>query len=105
MRPLCPAHYSVSPAILTSGNWQVGEGSQGGGSREEKRGRKKEGGVSGRESERWEGLNQWGDWQRVGRRRGEENQGGGGGAPLGRLHQECEDKRRNAGSQPGLQPY
>ena len=26
--PLCPAHYSVSPAILTSGNWQVGEGSQ-----------------------------------------------------------------------------
>ena len=25
--PLCPAHYSVSPAILTSGNWQVGEGS------------------------------------------------------------------------------
>ena len=76
-----------------------------GGSREEKRGRKKERGVSGRESERWEGLNQWGDWQRVGRRRGEENQGGGGGAPLGRLHQECEDKRRNAGSQPGLQPY
>ena len=53
--PLCPAHYSVSPAILTSGNWQVGEGSQCWGGR--RKGRRR--GVRGREwgrAEPMEGL-------------------------------------------------
>ena len=86
--PLCLAHYSVSPAILTSGNWQVGEGGASGeaaGRRkgEEKR-RKGKGGEKmkkggekkkrcegkGRGRVNKEGPNQWRDWQRVVRRRG-----------------------------------
>ena len=81
--PLCLAHYSVSPAILTSGNWQVGEGGASGeaagrrkgrkgkggkGKGEEKRKRGVRGGERGRVNK--EGPNQWRDWQRVVRRRG-----------------------------------
>ena len=80
--PLCLAHYSVSPAILTSGNWQVGEGGASGeaaGRRKgEEKGEKEKGeekrkrGVRGRGRGRVnkEGPNQWRDWQRVVRRRG-----------------------------------
>ena len=107
VEPLCRAHYSVSPSpILTSGNWQVGAGSQSGGGKGEK-GRKGKmlrdgGGVA----EPMEG------WQRVGR--------GGvigeNGVPLRLRGGEVdlsETSPRNArtrrggmqAARPGLQPY
>ena len=58
VEPLCRAHYSVSPSpILTSGNWQVGAGSQPGEEKEKKGGKGKCRGTVG------EWQNQW----RVGR--------------------------------------
>ena len=114
--PLCLAHYSVSPAILTSGNWQVGEGEPVGRRQGGEKGRKREKRKKGRKKgkEVW-GEGEGGGWIRRGRTNGGIGRGlsGGGGeenqeegrSPLGllarvaRVHKECEDKRlRNAGS-------
>ena len=62
VEPLCRAHYSVSPSpILTSGNWQVGAGSQPGGGKGEKGRKGKMSRDGGGVAEPMEG------WQRVGR--------------------------------------
>ena len=89
VEPLCRAHYSVSPSpILTSGNWQVGAGSQPGGGKGEK-GRKgkmsRDGGGVAEPMEGWKRRCDRGEWS----------------SPETEvdLSLECEDKeRRNAGS-------
>ena len=66
VEPLCRAHYSVSPSpILTSGNWQVGAGSQPGGGKGEK-GRKgkmsRDGGGVAEPMEGWQRRCDRGEW-------------------------------------------